>query len=805
MAVIENLDIVLGARTEKLDSGLDRSTGRVQKFESDIGRIGKAAEATLAPLRDLGLSLLASVPGASAAATAFSAIMAAFTGSRAGAIATDTRAAAAESTKASAAMSAFAVEATVAAAATARAAAASTFASAAGSKVASEAQQTAAWTTAAASEMGRYAGAAAIAAAATGRAATESAFAGAAGSKVSREAQQTAAWTSAAATAMTRYAGAAMLAAVSTGRIDVPDLPRIGDRRRNAGSGGGLAVYNAATARAGARGAGLGDFVDAEFTQISTGAAGATRAIGSLGPVGIAVGATVAAAFVGAAVGAKALQVTIAGVREQMTAIDDTADAAKRLGFQFNELVTLRMAIGRSTGMDDGQIDSALSKMQLNLAEARSGSGALAEQLKTLGLDAGQLLKAGPVEAIKQISAVAQQMKSPIDQNKLAFDLAGKAGVALAQSLRDGPAAVDEAAAKAKQLGLTLSQAQTEQVGAANDAWEDMQLIATGVFRQIAAEFSPIITVISDSVVGVGSAFGGWQSALPMVVDQIAIAAGFAWDILEAFTATNRMIAQIANGDLSAAFQTATDALDFTSGFDIVKKLDEARAKAAEAAKSPRPPAANADGIEAEREASKAAAEAKKQQAADRDRDEARNKAAVADRLGGLRDEVAVLGQAASAADRLKLARQGATQSQLAEFDALSAAKQKHEDLAATMERGKEVAAQYRTPMEQFDTQLKDLNTLFSVGAIDFNTYARATRDAAKKAGGESSAAKQLKDTPTIAALQRGSVEAYSAANKNDKSATAAKLQEQANKLLEQVNVNLEAIARQRGQTLKQA
>ena len=157
---------------------------------------------------------------------------------------------------------------------------------------------------------------------------------------------------------------------------------------------------------------------------------------------------------------------------------------------------------------------------------------------------------------------------------------------------------------------------------------------------------------------------------------------------------------------------------------------------------------------------------------------------------------------AASAADRLKLARQGATKSQLAEFDALSAAKQKHEDLSSAMDRGREIAAQYRTPMQEFDAQLQDLNKLFNVGAIDFNTYAKATRDAAKKAGGESAAAKQLKDTPTFAALQRGSVEAYSAANKNDKAATAAKLQEQANKLLEQVNVNLELIARQRQQQL---
>ncbi len=701
MAVIENLDIVLGARTEKLDGGLDRSTGRVRKFESDVGKIGKAAEATLSPLRDLGMSILAAVPGASAAASAFSAITAAFAGSAA--------------------------------------------------------------------------------------------------SKVAKETRETSQESSRAAVSMREFATAAVVAAAATGRIDVPDVPRLG------GSRGGLALYNPATARAGARGGGMGDVIDAEFTQISAGAAGTSRAISMLGPVGIAIGATVAAGFVAAAVGVKALQVTIAGVREQMSAIDQTADAAKRLGFQFNELVTLRMAIGRSTGMDDGQIDSALSKMQLNLAEARSGSGALAQQLKSLGLDAGQLLKAGPVDAMKQISAAAQQMKSPIDQNKLAFDLAGKAGVALAQSLRDGPAAIEEAATKAKQLGLTLSQVQTEQVGAANDAWEDMQLVATGVFRQIAAEVSPVITAIATSVTEVAASFGGWQTALPAIVDGVVVLAGALYDGWEMANLLQSTLYKIVTLDWGSLGEGVQSALDFSTGEQWLAKVNAARQAAASAAAAPAPVGANADAIEAEREASKAAADAKKQQAADREREDARNKSAIADRLGGLRDEVAVLGQAASAADRLKLARQGATQSQLAEFDALMATKQRHEDLSSAMERGKEIAAQYRTPMEEFNTQLQDLNRLFDVGAIDFNTYAKATRDAAKKAGGESAAAKQLKDTPTIAALQRGSVEAYSAANKNDKSASAAALQEKANKLLEQVNLNLEAIARQRGQTLKQA
>jgi hypothetical protein len=685
MAVIENLDIVLGARTEKLDNGLDRSTGRVRKFEMDVGKIGKAAEATLAPLRDIGMSILAAVPGASAAATAFSAIAAAFAGSAA-------------------------------------------------SKVASETRET------------------------------------------SRE-------SAAAATAMTEFATAAVVAAAATRRIDVPDLPRLGSR----GGGGGLALYNPATARAGARGGGMGDVIDAEFTQISTAAAGTSRSISMLGPVGIAAGAAVAAGFVAAAVGVKALQVTISGVREQMTDIDDTADAAKRLGFQFNELVTLRMAINRSSGMDDGQIDSALQKMQLNLAEARSGSGALASQLKSLGLDAGRLLKAGPVEALKEISAAAQQMKSPIDQQRLAFDLAGKAGVGFAQAFRDGPAAIDEAAKKARQLGLTLTDAQADQVGAANDAWEDMQLIATGVFRQIAAESSPVITAIATEVRSIAEGFEDWDKVLPGVVDSMAMIAGLMLDTVELILEGSVALSKLTNFDFSGAGASGKAAADFGRGFDMVTKTHLARLEAANKAGVPRV-AESGDAIEAERQASEAAANAKKQHAVDREREDARNREAATNRLQALRDEVSVLGQGADALDRLNAARAfGANSPQLAEYDQLVATKKKHDEIASAMERGKEIAAQYRTPMQEFDAQLQDLNTLFNVGAIDFNTYAKATRDAARKAGD----AQSQPERPKVAMLQRGSVEAFQQGNKN---AEAAKDATRSEKLLEMVNTNLEKI-----------
>lgn len=699
MAIIENLDIVLGARTEKLDSGLDRSTGRVKKFESDVGGIGRAAEATMAPLLQIGQGILASIPGASAAATAFAAIAAAFATSKAAKVAADTAA--------------------------------------------------------------------------------------------------TATTTSAAATSMTAFATAAAAAAVATHRVrdNVTDLPRIDDKSLLPRIGNGrpnnaIAPYNPATARAGKGVLGDGDVIDAEFKVISSKAIGTQAALGGISTVGVAAGAAVAAAFVAIGVGIVATMKLIAGVREQMDEIDQAADAAKRLGFEYSQLVQLRMAIGRSTGMDDSQIDAALSKMQLNLEAARSGSGALAEQLKSLGLDAGQLLQAGPVEAMKQISAAAQQMKSPVDQNRLAFDLAGKSGVALAQSLRDGPEAIDEAATKAKQLGLTLSQAQTEQVGAANDAWEDMQLIATGVFRQIAAEVSPVITAISTSITDIGMSFGGWQSALPTIVDNTVLFTGAVYDAYELVTGVYTTLYKLSNLDFSGAGETIKSALDVSTGVNMLAKVQEARDAAAAAAKNPIAGELDTDALQAERDAQKSVADAAKSAADQKAADDARNKNAVIDRIQGLRDELATVKDGAEAFDRLKLARLGASAAQIAEFKALQDQKKQADEAAQLMERGKQMMEDFRTPQEQFVTKMKDLDTLLNVGAIDFQTYARAARDSANQFG--KSDMNTPPQSPSVGALQKGSVEAYSAGLKNDGAAKQANLQEKNNTLLQGVEKHLE-------------
>jgi hypothetical protein len=407
--------------------------------------------------------------------------------------------------------------------------------------------------------------------------------------------------------------------------------------------------------------------VQGEFSKLASAIPGGDAVmgfaskLGGLGPVaGVAV-AGIAAIGVAAA----GTAVAIREVNEQLTQIDDTGDAAKRLGVSFNDLVTARLALGRSSGLEEGAIDSSLQKMQMNLLKARDDGGALNDQLKSLGLDAGQLLQAGPVEALKQVSAAAQGMADPIDQSKLAFDLFGKAGVGLVTALRDGPEAIDAMQQRAETLGLTLTQAQVEQVGAANDAWEDMTLIATGVFRQIAAEVAPVMTAIVTAVSDVAGGFGGWQTNLPAIVDSIVTMAGYLYDAGQFGNMLGKSLLNIATLNWEGLKQTITNAFSFDTGEQWVAKVQAARNAAALEAAKPLPPPVD----ESTFDSADGAASAAQSPAAQEERNRA------AERLDALRDEVAEIGMTREAIDRLRLAREGATQAQLAEFDALQRTK----------------------------------------------------------------------------------------------------------------------------------
>jgi hypothetical protein len=464
-------------------------------------------------------------------------------------------------------------------------------------------------------------------------------------------------------------------------------------------------------------------------------------------------------------------------VSKQMEAIDQTADVAKKLGVTFSELETIRFTNQFAGGMDSGATDAAIQKMMMNLSEAaETGTGPVRDKLAALGLDAGRLLQMGPLEAIKQISAKTSELKNPTDQLVIAYDLFGKAGTAMVETLRGGPGEIEKMNQQAKDLGLTLTQAQTEQVGAANDAWDLVGMAATGAYRQIAAEVAPVLQMIAENVMGVGSSFGGWQAYLMPAVDNIVYFSGVLYDGYEMATLTRNVLADIVRLDFSKAGEDIKNAFDFSSGEKALERLNKTRAEAAAKASNP------AYGEDSAINAAKAAEDAAKKEQEARQKIDADARKAAEDKSKKYDDIAASIQRETDAlktANDLRAQGVKVNESDLKliqEANALTAGtggeyvtklleqKRLQEGIKNDLEDADRIKRDSLSSDDRMMDRARELKRLRDAGMIDERTFNTAMTKNAKDNMGE---AAQYRGA---ASAQAGSVEAYKLLLDRDKS-----------------------------------
>lgn len=294
--------------------------------------------------------------------------------------------------------------------------------------------------------------------------------------------------------------------------------------------------------------------------------------------IGTPITAAVTAGFAALAAGAATAVIAIRGVYDELDRIADKADVANKLAISFTELRGLEFSLGELTGLDSGTIDTALQKLLVGLDEARSGSGKTKEALDRLGLDAGALLQAGPVEALKQIAEATRQIGDPTAQLAIAYDLFGKGAAGLVGALRGGADAIEESYNfAAKWLGL--SDAQVAAAAEASDQWARVGVIFEGLVQLGAAELAPLFKIFSEEFLAAANEIGGMQSAMRGFVDGLATAVGLAKDLYELLTVQFDVLGRIAVGDFSGALNDASEALTFDSAEKMLDRLKEVRAE----------------------------------------------------------------------------------------------------------------------------------------------------------------------------------------------------------------------------------
>lgn len=424
-------------------------------------------------------------------------------------------------------------------------------------------------------------------------------------------------------------------------------------------------------------------------------------------------GATVAGAF--------SVAVFKGWVDEGLGAVDNLNDLAQKLSVTVPAMQELGYAAALS-GTDMEGLSGAMSKMVVNLGKAENGSG-LGKTLNKLGLDVRQLKQLSPDEQFKQIIGGLNGITNPAEQAAAAVAIFGKKGQDLTQLIKGGAEGLAEMSAEFQAFGLSISDVDAQKVAAANDALDKVGMMVTGLKNKLAVELAPYITAATNAFLEWAKAGGGVGTKIGTAVEYVAKGLAYAADFLDVFkigwkglqvavtTVIGSIVKQVTlmaqaidgvaafaglETNLSGTLTAISADLDKLIGSQV-KDFNDALLAPSSSAKVEN----FFNGIKQQaQEAATAAAESAKTvqssviQGADMD-------------LLGL-------------AEKLKpLAKKQADD------------KKKMEDAA------KRSFEETRTPMEKFETKIKELKTLFEKGAFDklggADTFNRSIKEAEKE------------------------------------------------------------------------
>lgn len=181
---------------------------------------------------------------------------------------------------------------------------------------------------------------------------------------------------------------------------------------------------------------------------------------------------------------AAGLTAFVAVVARSATNLDQTA---QKLGITTEALAAFRYGAEQS-GLSSNTLDMALQRMTRRMAEAANGTGEAKDAIKELGLDAAELADAGPEAALNAIADAMVKVDSKSQRLRLAFKLFDSEGVAMVNLLERGSEGLAEFRIRAEEMGVALSQDNTEALRKVDAAILDLKAQAQGLANVIAIE-----------------------------------------------------------------------------------------------------------------------------------------------------------------------------------------------------------------------------------------------------------------------------------------------------------------------------
>lgn len=200
----------------------------------------------------------------------------------------------------------------------------------------------------------------------------------------------------------------------------------------------------------------------------------------------------------------EAISVVTNGIRSMFDEFDRLADSADKLNTTTETLQEIGFAASQ-TGVDLGQAEQALAKLQVNLGKIGTGDGkAAAEALKQLGLSANQLRSLSMGD---QLAAIGEALKGLPDQTSrmaAATALLGK-GAAELLPLVTQFATLRE---QARSLGVIIDEQTVRAAGALADQTAILKLQGSALLAEVLRPMLPVLSQTTTEMIGTAESAG---------------------------------------------------------------------------------------------------------------------------------------------------------------------------------------------------------------------------------------------------------------------------------------------------------
>lgn len=233
------------------------------------------------------------------------------------------------------------------------------------------------------------------------------------------------------------------------------------------------------------------------------------------------------------AAGAAAVAAGVALYNQAAQAADALAKQADKVGEATQEIQAFQAAASLS-GIETEKANASLTKMVKNIGDAADGSGPAADALARLGLNAQELASLPPVQAYEVLMDDLQQVESQTQRVQIATEIFGKTGADMLNMTGDSVRAARE---EMYALGLQITRVDAAKIEEANDAIDRAKMAASGFGNQLAIQFSPIVSALTEEFINAVKEAGGFGQVATEVFNATIQGAAYAANVIHGLAA----------------------------------------------------------------------------------------------------------------------------------------------------------------------------------------------------------------------------------------------------------------------------